>query len=177
MAGSTISMQGAGADIWGRSDQFRFAYRTLSGDGEIVARVSSVEPVDPWTKAGVMIRQSISPQSAHALMLVSAGRGLAFQRRRATGGATTHTAGSGGSAPQWVKLVRRGQTIVASRSDDGTSWTVVGEDTLPGMGPSVLVGVAVSSHAPSQLATAVFESVDVVVWLPWKTSRHGRRRA
>ena len=41
-------VEGAGADIWGTADAFHFAYRTLSGDGTIVARVASVAGADPY---------------------------------------------------------------------------------------------------------------------------------
>ena len=52
----TFTVAGAGADIWGASDAFRFAYIQLPGDGTIVARVATVQNVAAWTKAGVMIR-------------------------------------------------------------------------------------------------------------------------
>ena len=31
------------SDIWGSSDEFRFVYRTMTGDGYIIARVASIE--------------------------------------------------------------------------------------------------------------------------------------
>ncbi|NLH44031.1 MAG: hypothetical protein GX448_19515, partial [Planctomycetes bacterium] len=61
MPSGTIYMNGQGADIWGTSDQFRYAYKTLTGNGTIVARVHSIYNTpgnDGWSKAGVMIRQS-----------------------------------------------------------------------------------------------------------------------
>src|SRR6185436_19114387 len=54
--GAVGVVRGAGADIWGTADAFRLAYQTLSGDGQIVARVASVQNINAWTKAGVMIR-------------------------------------------------------------------------------------------------------------------------
>jgi len=35
------TVKGGGADIWNTSDQFQFAWRTLTGNGEIIARVTS----------------------------------------------------------------------------------------------------------------------------------------
>ena len=49
-ASGTFSVSGAGADIWDTSDQFRFVYQTLNGDGEIVARVDSLQNTDPGRK-------------------------------------------------------------------------------------------------------------------------------
>jgi hypothetical protein len=59
-----------------------------------------------------------------------------------------------------VKLVRTGNTIAGYESADGVSWTLVASDTFA-MTPSVLVGVAVSSHVTGTNATAVFDSVIV----------------
>src|SRR6185295_1271198 len=55
--GSTYAASGAGADIWDSADAFRFTYRTLAGDGEMIARVASLDNTDAWAKAGVMIRE------------------------------------------------------------------------------------------------------------------------
>jgi regulation of enolase protein 1 (concanavalin A-like superfamily) len=150
-------VKGAGADIWGTADAFRFSYRQLQGDGTITARVASLTGTQAWAKAGVMIRESLAPGSAHGLMLVSIGKGVAFQRRVATGGVTTNT-GSTGAAPKWVRLTRSGQVITASVSSDGATWTTVGQDTFS-MGSSVLIGFAVSSHDSGSLATATFDNV------------------
>jgi len=111
VSGSTFTVAGAGADIWDSADAFRFAYTTLTGDGTIVARVASEQYVANWTKAGVMMRESLTPGSRHALMLVSPGKGLAFQRRAETGGLSTSTGGGAGTAPYFVRLIRTGSTI------------------------------------------------------------------
>jgi hypothetical protein len=149
---------GAGDDVWDDNDAFHFVWRTLSGDGEIVARVASVEYVRAWSKAGVMIRANLTPGSPHAFMLASAGKGYAFQRRAEQGGLTTHTSGGTGTAPVWLRLVRRGDTISAYRSADGASWIPVGSDTIL-MPHDVLVGLAVSSHTATALSRATFEHV------------------
>ena len=78
----------------------------------------------------------------------------------ATGGISTGTSGGGGTAPSWVRLVRSGNTITASRSSDGVTWTTVGSDTFS-MGQTVYVGVAVTSHDNAVLATATFDQVAV----------------
>ncbi len=91
-AGSTsitngvYTVRASGADIWERSDEFRFVYGRLSRDGEITARVDSVSATDPWTKAGVMIRETLSASSRYAYALVSPSNGVAFHYRASTGG-------------------------------------------------------------------------------------------
>jgi regulation of enolase protein 1 (concanavalin A-like superfamily) len=158
--GGRLNVAGAGADIWDTADAFRFAWREWTGDGEILARVNSVQYTHHWAKAGVMIRASTHPGAPHAFMLVSADRGYAFQRRRAQGDISHHTAGGSGTAPQWVRLTRQGNTIRAYRSADGTNWVYVGTDSIP-MGQTVLVGVAVTSHTTAATSLGVFEHVTV----------------
>ena len=156
----TFTVSGAGADIWGASDAFHFAHRPLTGDGSIVAEVSSIQGAQPWTKVGVMMRASTQAGAAHALMLVSTGKGLAFQRRTTTGGLTTNTSAGAGVAPRWVRLVRSGSRITASLSADGRTWATAGSDTFA-FPQTALVGLAVSSHDSTRLATGTFAHVTV----------------
>jgi regulation of enolase protein 1 (concanavalin A-like superfamily) len=156
----TLTVKASGTDIWGSADQLHYVWQRVSGDVDIVARVASVQYVHAWTKAGVMIRQTLAADSPQGLMLVSPAKGLAFQRRLAAGGLSTSTSGGTGTAPAWVKLERRGNVITAYRSSDGATWTIVGSDMFT-MGPDVYVGLALTSHDNARLATATFDSLSV----------------
>jgi regulation of enolase protein 1 (concanavalin A-like superfamily) len=156
----TFTVTGSGADIWGTADAFHYVYRPLNGDGTIVARVTLVQNVAPWVKAGVMIRNTFDPGSAQAFVLVSAAKGIAFQRRHAQGATSVNTAGSASTAPHWVKLTRRGDTFTAYESADGTHWTAIGADTIP-MAQTIYVGVAATSHDTSASATCTFDNVSI----------------
>jgi endonuclease/exonuclease/phosphatase family metal-dependent hydrolase/regulation of enolase protein 1 (concanavalin A-like superfamily) len=157
---SDMTLKGAGADVWGRGDSFRFAYTMLKGDGEIVARVASIQNVDGWTKAGVMMRESLAAGSKHAFMLLSAGRGYAFQRRTSFQSDSASTSGGSGAAPGYVRLVRRGSTFTAYKSSNGSSWTSIGSTSIS-MVSTIYVGVAVTSHADPTLASARFTGIAI----------------
>ena len=156
----TYRLSASGADIWDTHDEFHFVYRSWSGDSEIVARVAAVSNTDQWTKAGVMLRSSLSTDSPHASMFVTPGKGLAFQRRAASGGSSSHTSGGSGTAPTWVKLQRAGPHITAFVSSDGVSWSTVGTDTIE-LGDTMYVGLALTSHRDSALASASIDNVSV----------------
>lgn len=156
--GSGFTVSGAGADVWGTADAFRYVYRPLTGDGSIVAQVTSVQFVADWTKAGVMMRETLAPGSRHAFMLVSANKGLAFQRRTTTSGTSTNTAGPAARAPYFVKLTRTGNVFTAEASVNGTNWVRVGSATIT-MPSTIFVGIAVSSHLAGTPATATFSDV------------------
>jgi regulation of enolase protein 1 (concanavalin A-like superfamily) len=157
---STFTVKGAGADIWGTADALHFAYQPVSGNATIVARVATVSNTASWVKAGVMIRSSLAANAAQGMMLVSASKGLAFQRRKVNGGTSTSTPGALTGAPYWVRLIRSGNTITAYQSANGTSWSLVGSDSVT-TGTTVYVGLAVSSHTTSTTATATFDHVSV----------------
>lgn len=156
---NTFTVSGAGVDIWGTADQFMFVHRTLTGDGTIVARVGSVQYTDAWSKGGIMMRESLSAGSRNAAALVSAAKGVTFQRRTATGGTSASTIESG-AAPIWLRLQRTGSTFTASRSADGVSWRTIASQSIS-MASTIYVGLAVTSHDPSALSRAVFSSVSV----------------
>jgi hypothetical protein len=155
----TFTVAGSGADIWGTADAFRYAYQQVTGDTTMVARVATVQNVNVWTKAGVMIRQSLDAGSSQASMFVTPGKGLSFQRRPTAGGTSLSTTVAG-AAPEWVKVSLSGQTVTASVSSDGASWTTIGQETIAFSGP-IYVGLAVTSHDNTRAATATFDSVGV----------------
>jgi regulation of enolase protein 1 (concanavalin A-like superfamily) len=92
------------------------------------------------------------------MMVVSAARGLAFQRRVVDGGTSLHTAAGSATAPVWVALQRSGSTILAFTSQDGVNWTWVWNETID-MPNTVFVGLPVTSHSDGALATATFSNV------------------
>jgi endoglucanase Acf2/chitodextrinase len=149
-----------GTDIWGTQDQFRFMHQTLTGDGQITARVTALEATDPWAKAGVMMRATLSANSANALVAVTGGNGTAFQRRPTAGASSSHTGGPAGAAPTWVRLVRSGDLFSAYVSGNGSQWTLVGTQTLA-MPSTLFVGLAHTSHRSGVLGLATFAQVEV----------------
>ncbi len=163
--GASFTVDGSGADLWGAADAFRFVYRALTGDGEIRARVASVENTNAWAKAGVMMRETLDANSRHAMAVLTPGNGLAFQRRATTGGSSAHTSGGAAAAPTWVRLVRQGNSFSAYRSADGSSWTWIGTETIA-MNATIYVGLAVTSHDNAALCTAQIDGVAVTAGSP-----------
>lgn len=155
-----LALTAGGADVWGTWDQFRFAYRQMTGDGSIVALVGGLSAADPYTKAGVMIRETLSPSSPHAYMLLTGTQGAFFQRRKTGGGGSLSTPGPSSGAPLWVRLQRQGTTITGSYSWDGVNWATAGSDTIT-MGSTVYVGLAATSHSWVAYATASFLAASI----------------
>jgi len=156
-----FTITGSGIDIWDNSDGAHVAYLAFSGDGQITARVTALQNTDPWAKAGVMFRESLSDNAKHAFMAITAGNGSAFQRRTTVGGVSDNTDGPEFAAPAWVRLVRAGGTFTGFTSTDGNTWTQVGSVAIT-MANTVYLGLAVTAHNNSLLCTASFDNVSIV---------------
>ncbi len=161
----TWTIAGGGDNVWDTGDEFQFAYRVMSGDVDISARVSSFDAANEWSKAGLMIRDGLTANGRNAFVALSPGVGVAFQRRTSAGGDTTRTASGSGDAPAWVRLVRKGSSFTAYRSTDGRSWTTI-ETTTISMPATMYVGLAVTSRDPAQLARATFTNLQIGAALP-----------
>jgi regulation of enolase protein 1 (concanavalin A-like superfamily) len=160
VSGSTFTISGSGADIYGTADAFQYESQTLNGDGQIIAEVTSLTEANAWSKAGVMIRDGNGAGAKQVSMLVSANGKAEFERRWGTNG-TTGTTDVAAPTPEWVKLVRQGNTFTSYISKNGASWTEVGTTSVV-MDSTVEIGLAVTSHSPGALATATFNNVSVI---------------
>jgi len=166
------TVTGGGTDIWDKADAFHYAYKRLSGDGEIVARVVEIggPSTNEWRKVGVMIRESLDAGSRHALMAVTPGssHGLAFQYRDKSGSSHSEHGVDNVTAPYWVKLVRLGDEFTGYHSPDGVTWTMKDPGGVEGdaanpvtieMGPNVYIGLAVTSHHANVMCRSVFSDM------------------
>ena len=157
----TYTVRAAGVDIWDTSDQFHFVYRQVTGDVQITARVASLQAVHSWSKAGVMIRETLTGGSRHAFSHATGSNGFGLTRRTSTSGVSSlGTAASSGSAPGWVRLTRTGNTFAMHRSNDGVNWTLYDSIQVT-MASTVYVGLAVTSHNATTTTTAVFDNLSV----------------
>jgi len=186
--GCTSSLGPGGEAV---TDNFYFVHRPMGNTGSITVRVTSmtgsyspnggsasdVRPgLQPWSKAGIIIKASATPGSAYAAMMVAAGHGVRMQYDYAGDVAGLPGAVSA-TSPRWLRLTRDGGTITGYDSLDGAHWTQVGSVRLAGL-PAVAdaglfaaspgytapasqsIGSGSASTTPSQ-ATAAFDHVTV----------------
>lgn len=162
VSGGVFTVSGSGSDIWGTSDNFRFVYRALEGDGEFVARVASFAVsagTHPVAKVGVMIRESLAGNAAYGLAFLSPRDLVALESRAATGASSVRTQTLYDRfIPQWLRVRRQGSTISFACSANGTDWIVLGSPTVA-LGASALVGLVVCAHDASRVETATFDNV------------------
>jgi hypothetical protein len=169
----TWTVNGGGADIWNASDQFNFAHESMTGDGSIAARVTSLTNTNAWAKAGVMLRNGLAANAAFVDMVVTPGNGVAFQWRATAGGTCGNAQVTGLTAPVWVKLTRSGNSFAGYYSTDGVTWKQVGGTKTITMAATVQAGLAVTAHDNTKLATATFTNVTTEAGFPMRLSRIG----
>jgi hypothetical protein len=158
----TYTMTGSGTDITGPSDEFHFAYKMLNGAGSIVAKVESIQNTNQWAKAGVMIRETLDPGSAHAMTFVTPAQGVVYEYRIATGANNTGAAAqqTGVTAPHWVKIERTiSGSFIASQSTNGTTWQPLGTPANIQMSANVYIGLALTSHDAALTCEAVLSNI------------------
>lgn len=159
-----FTIVGAGADIWETADQFRYVYKSMTGNCGIIAKVESIENTLAWAKSGVMIRESIDPSSKQVDCIITPTNGVSFQNRPTTGGISTLLGSlSGVSAPYWVKLERIGNSFSAYSSADGNTWAQMSTAKPVTMSANVLVGLAVTSHVAGVSCTSVISNVSTYI--------------
>jgi hypothetical protein len=159
-----LTVRGAGADIWGTADAFCSVLQPITGDAQIVVRVYSLQDTNTFAKAGVMLRSSSAAGAGDVILDVRPNGSLEFMTRPSTGGATSYLGGGTQATPAWLKLTRIGMSVTGYVSADGAAWTQVGTTNLPS-GPAFL-GLAVTSHDPTKLTTAVFDNLSAVAFAP-----------
>jgi hypothetical protein len=157
-----FTIMGSGNDIWGNADEFRFAYKTYTGDGDYYIRVATMDNSDPWNKCGIMFRESLAEGSRHVFVAITSGNGVAFQNRLQTDDVSYNVnTGAGIKAPYWVKIAKQGSVYTAYSSPDGLLWTQVGTPVDAGFGNGIPVyaGLALTSHNNGVLSTATLDNL------------------
>jgi regulation of enolase protein 1 (concanavalin A-like superfamily) len=171
--GPPIKMTGLGTDIAGTADQCYFAYKKLSGNGVIIAKVLSITNTDSLAKAGVMMRESLDAGSKHFTVVASPSSRVSFVRRTTTGGAAVSTPKSGVNIPVWVRLTRNGNTFTTQYSANGTTWITVGTPQEIQMPAELYVGLCVTSRNATTICTAEFSDVTNPGTGDWKSQDIG----
>ncbi len=163
-ANGLYSVQGSGIDINGTSDQFQYVYTSFLGDGRVLARIADLQNVTDASKIGVMIRDTSNPNSDHVFLFVQGLTNINFTDRPASGSGTTLVGSTTAQIPEWLQILRQGNSFSAYMSSDGTNWTQVGNTITVQMNTYAEAGIVVSSGSDNSLATAQFDNVSVGNW-------------
>ena len=170
-----------GVDIWERSDQFHFVFKPIQGDFDIGMRIQSFKAAHLYSKAGLMLRETLAHDSPHLMFLVFSNDSprnnnlgaYEMQFRSVAGGdcQAIYPAVRPPAPPEfpatfphmWLRVQRRGECFTALVSTDGRNWKGYGRHTLK-LTSTLLVGPAVTSHEAEETAEVGFR--DYTSFLP-----------
>ena len=158
---SGIFTQAGSGTLGTTTDKLRFTYQTLTGDGEIIAKVSALQNTGTSSRVGVMIRDTLATNSKQIFIGLTGTGAYRWVRRTSTGGSNATTSSGTGTVPNtWLRLVRSGSKIAAYKSTTGKTWTLVGSTTVV-LAKNCYIGLAVASGSNTTLNTSKFSNVKV----------------
>ncbi|MFN7733471.1 MAG: hypothetical protein ACK5OB_16360 [Pirellula sp.] len=162
-----------GVDIWETEDQFHFVYKAMVGDFDVAVRVASFTPAHLYSKAGLMIRETLTAASAHLMLVVFADDQprnnnlgafeMQFRTHEGVPCQAVYPAVAPPASPEfpasypntWLRVSRRRDVFTAYGSTDGKSWRLYAQLELP-LSRTVSVGPALTSHDAEREAMAQF---------------------
>jgi hypothetical protein len=166
-------MMGGGADIWGSSDQFHYAYNLVSGDIRVSAGFEWVVASNTWAKYGVMLRDPGADGGAINYANVSRRDEdlMSFQWRENQGGSSSNVSvdtPADVNKPSRVGIQRvtfGGLVWIQGLVDwgSGNGWESVGTPRLAfNLPDEIMAGVCLTSHDNSYLSQARVYDVNYV---------------
>ncbi len=158
-------LTGAGENMWFDSDEFHFLSRKVEGDFILRARVRFIgDGVNPHRKMGIMLRDSLSEESAH-LSAVVHGDGLSSLQYREEAGVDTKEVKSTTVGPNIIQLERKGNTFIYSFALEGKPFASVEVADLA-IEEQANLGIFICSHEDDVLETAIFDNIRLVFPAP-----------
>jgi hypothetical protein len=164
------TMTGLGNNVWtgvGGADDCQFAYKTMTGDCAMVAKVNSFTfSGNNNGKAGLMIRDNLAATVSQRAWIGILPAATNYMESRNDGWTETW-GGSNWSRrsqplppgmPYWLKIERRGQHINSYTSQDGTSWAAQISSYYGNLPSTVHIGLFLCSGTTTA-QTATFANV------------------
>lgn len=159
-------MIGSGNSMWGKVDQFQFAWQEVTGNFTVNATVEFQGVGQAHRKAGIMVRQSLDNDSVYGDFVIH-GDGMPSIQWRGVKGDDTRTFNLPFDKPGKfkIKLVRTGVRIYAYLSSGGSEPQEIAHTEVSFRGP-VLVGLFISSHDPEKTDTVLISDVSIEMQAP-----------
>jgi len=163
----TYEVTAAGHDIWDSQDGCAFAYIEATGDFSVEVRMEhdfTGPATNTWSKAGVMVRDSVTPESKFVFYNTSRNDGgdANMQWRDADNQAAGWQAPDAGHGalgyPHWLRLDRVGNDFIGYYSTNGAEWTQGANPAIhtnANFSDPVYIGFALTSHEVSNPTTTV----------------------
>lgn len=154
-------ISGSGENMWFDKDEFQYVWKKVSGNISISADISWIgNGVNPHRKAGIVIRQNLSPGSVYVDAVIH-GDGLTSLQYRENENSLTKEIQSNFKAPQKIILTKAGDYFYMTAANENNDLRSAGGSCRVKIEEPFYVGFGVCSHDNSKSETAVFSNVEI----------------
>ena len=157
--GNGFIINGAGGQIYGKSDSLFFLNRDTSNAVEFVARLYKAEN-QIGGRLGIMMRDSDKPDGAFAFLGVSKNNLFWLHRDKPSTGCLTMNQALP-DLPVFLKLSRRSNLVSGAFSTNGNSWVWVGTNHILLPEEHYLLGFAVASGASNTAVHGEYDRIQI----------------
>ena len=156
---SSYAVSGSGTNMWFDSDELHYVWKKVSGDLTLAADIEWVgEGLDLHRKACLIIRQDMDTASVYVDVAVH-GDGLTSIQYRDTPGGMTREVQASISAPDRVRIEKRGDYFSMSAANGDEALKYTGGSFKLAITEPYYIGLGVSAHNNSTIETAIFSNV------------------
>jgi hypothetical protein len=153
-----FSLTGSDATDDTTRDEYRYMYRPVEGDCTIYVRIPDVTGIDSGAWAGLVMRETLDPDSRMAQIGIVYHNNSRFSTRQEIGASAT-SVDKTGNVPGYLKLVRAGNMFTAYHSENAVHWKQIGDTIIIPMKRQIFLGIAVCSGDPSKTIQVSFDDL------------------
>jgi hypothetical protein len=157
--GNGFIINGAGENIYGKSDNFFFLQQAASNSLDFVSRLHKADKENK-SRHGIMIRESEKADAAFAFVGLSQ-TSIFWLHRDNSSTACQFTNKPAPQLPVFFRLLRTTNFVSGAFSTDGSTWTWLGTNQVTLPVQNYLVGFAVSSGNSNSPVQAQFDKVKI----------------
>jgi len=155
----TWRVTGNGRDVWGDTHEFHYVSGTARPPVRIQGRITSLDAVHEYSKAGFAIRGGSGADAPFGYVGTTGDHGSETTFRLARDGHThSHQFEERPEAFNWYRVEYGDGDCTCYLSNDGEEWRPVDQRSVE-FGNQVTVGLLVCSHSAEETSEATFRSV------------------
>jgi Tol biopolymer transport system component len=162
----TYTVSGGGENMWFAADAFHLVWKRTSGDVTLAADIRWIgSGGNKHRKAGLVIRESLDPDSPYVDAVVH-GDGLTSIQYRETRGGPTREIQSNVTAPRRIRIEKEGDYVFMSVTRESEPLASAGGPFKIKLAEPFLLGLGVCAHDDAVLEKAVFSNVEITSGRP-----------
>jgi hypothetical protein len=160
-ATGTYTVGASGDNMWGARDAFGFVWKPTVGDVALAARIEMQgESAQDHRKAGLMLRQSLAPDSAYVDVVIH-GDGLTSLQFRSEAGGPTREVQCASQAPSAVRLEKRGDYVLLQLENVSGRFEASGCTIKLALKGTFYAGLVVCAHDNNAFEVVRFRRVSL----------------